>query len=189
MKYLRLLNKKKILIPALSILLTFIAIAATSYSFFFVSAPSTSVGMTGTSATIGDLVYTGTALNFSGKPGDTSSTTISMKNQNGTLGLKYGLKLVVLANEFVATDQTGGDIVVKVNTTNGCTLSNSELTLGNIVSTTNYVIVNESSCTIGANLTHTYTVNVEFKDTISDQFENQNKTFSAYIEPIVPEEQ
>lgn len=180
-----------IVIGAFILLLAFICVIGASYAYFTVQAPTNHVEITASSATLGNLEFTGSPINLTGKPGATSNTTVSVRNLGaaGTIPVKYGIRLVIDSIDFVATDANGGDILLEVESLSGCTPATTTKYLSTADVGTSVMIVNEATCDIAASLTHQYKVTATFRETNVNQNDNQGKSFTTHLEAVVPNQQ
>ena len=168
---------KKMLLPALGVLIGFTLVAAATYAWFSASVTSKNVKDQVVSTGTLELTYTdGTEIKLEkARPGATATKTITVKN-TGTLETSYNLVWQVLKNE-ITNDEMVMSATCKRLKSDGGVEENCE-GLDETPITGNMVL---KGVDIPSGYSHEYTVTVTFKELSKDQNYNQGKSFMGVL--------
>ena len=168
---------KKMLLPALGVLIGFALVATATYAWFSATVNQENVkDQVVTTGTL-ELTYTdGTEIKLeNARPGATATKTITVKN-TGTLDTSYNLVWQVLKNEITNDEMVMSATCERLNKA-GDKEENCE-GLDETPITKNMVL---KGVDISSGYSHRYTITVTFKELSKDQNYNQGKNFTGVL--------
>ena len=168
---------KKMLLPALGVLIGFALVATATYAWFSATVNQENVkDQVVTTGTL-ELTYTdGTEIKLeNARPGATATKTITVKN-TGTLDTSYNLVWQVLKNEITNDEMVMSATCERLNKA-GDKEENCE-GLDETPITKNMVL---KGVDISSGYSHRYTITVTFKELSKDQNYNQGKSFMGVL--------
>ena len=168
---------KKMLLPALGVLIGFALVATATYAWFSASVTPKNVKNQVVSTGTLELTYTdGTEIKLEkARPGATATKTITVKN-TGTLDTSYNLVWQVLKNEITNNEMVMSATCQRLDK-NGEVEENCE-GLDETPITGNMVLKGRD---IPSGYSHRYTVTVTFKEINAEQNYNQGKNFTGVL--------
>ena len=167
------MNKKKIILTALSVLIGLTLLTTTTYAWFSTSVKGndTSKNMISSTATLKINFTDGKQIVLeNAKPGSSTTKTFTVKN-TGTDTVYYKINWQEFNNTI-----TNDELTIKLT----CTSSSG--TCSGVTEEAAYDRDIKDNIELQTGVTHTYTLTVSFIDTNQNQKENQGKSFSGVLQ-------